>query len=81
MKTILSYILYLFIFAGGVVVAVLSDDKIVMFLGIMISLFTLITSILTMSDIEKLKKASQNAVYFGETVDEVPEIIINKTKS
>lgn len=74
MSRILSYILTLLIFAGGIVVAVLSNDTVVMCIGIAISVFTLVTSILTNRDIEELQERARNAVYLGDVVEEGVEI-------
>ena len=73
---VISIILYICIFAAGVVVAILSgnDNVIVMWLGIVIALFSLSVGLLTVRDIEKLKKQAENAVYFGECIGTVPDI-------
>ena len=82
MSKILSIILYLCIFAAGVVVAILSanNSQIVMWLGIVIAGFTLWAGLLTTRDIADLQKKAENAVYFGETIGTVPVIDINTLK-
>ena len=76
MSKILSIILYLCIFAGGVVVAILSANQnaVVMWLGIVIALFSLLVGLLTTRDIDQLQKKENNAVYMGETIGYVPDI-------
>ena len=74
----ISIILYLCIFAAGVVVAILSanNSQFVMWLGILIAVFTLLAGLLTTKDIADLQKKAENAVYVGETIGTVPDIDI-----
>ena len=76
MSKYISILLYFFIFAGGVAVAILSanDNPVVMWLGIVIALFSLLAGLLTTRDIDKLQKKAKNAVYLGETIGRVPSI-------
>lgn len=82
MSKIISIILYLCIFAGGVAVAILyaNENAIVMWIGIAIAVFTLLTGLLTTRDIEKLKKKSKKAVYVGETIGVVPDVNLDFMK-
>ena len=76
MSKVISIILYICIFVAGVVVAILSanDSVIVMWLGIVIALFSLLAGLLTVRDIERLKKLAENAAYFGDCIGTVPDI-------
>ncbi len=82
MSKYLSIILYFCIFVGGVVVAVLSanDNPVVMWVGIIIAVFTLITGLLTTRDIDKLQQKAKHAVYLGETIGVVTDIDTSKLK-
>lgn len=73
MTKIPSYILDFCIFVGGVVVSVLSDNCIVMYVGIAISFFTLVVNLLTMKDIRNLQEMNKHVVYTGEIVGVVPD--------
>ena len=74
MKRIISLTFYLCIFAGGIVVAVLSDDSIVMWIGIAISVLPPLSSILTFRDIVELQEKQKKTIYVGETIGYVPDI-------
>lgn len=76
MSKLVAIILYLCIFAGSIVIAILSvnQNAIVMWLGIVIALFTLLVGLLTTRDIDKLQKKARKAVYVGEIIGYVPDI-------
>ena len=76
MSMYISILLYFFILAGSVAVAILpaTDNPIVMWLGIVIALFSLLAGLLTTRDIDKLQKKAKNAVYFGEIIGRVPNV-------
>lgn len=58
-----------FIVAGGIVTAILSENILVMWIGIFTSVGSLISGFLTNSEIDDLKEKSKSAVYCEECDD------------
>ena len=68
MSKIISIILYFIICAAGIAVAIMSVNQceLVMWLGIVIALFTMIVGLLTTRDIDKLQKSAKTTVHYKE---------------
>ncbi len=73
MKIVLSVSLHLCILGGGIAVAILSEG-VVRWIGVIMAFLSFVTSIMTLIDINQLRKKSENAVYVGEILGSVPDV-------
>ncbi len=69
-------IVYALMLIGNITIACLSDNDVVMYIGIIVAILTCISYYMTTKEIGALKEKSENAVYLGPAVGE--EVDVNE---
>lgn len=71
MLRVLILVLHCSVLIGGITVALFSDNPVVRWIGIVISVLSFISGLITNKDIKDIKKKSEDALYCGECFGEV----------